>query len=140
MSGEGRTFLCLGAVVLLVGTALGAYGTHGVRGSVDAGAWLAYEAAVDYQIFHGLGLLAVGLVAERYPRLRLVGIAGWLLLGGVVLFSGSLYATTFGAPGPVGRAAPFGGACFILGWACLAWAALKVGPQGGPGPDRGENI
>ncbi len=114
-----RFLLGAAALALLLATLLGAYGTHGLRGSLTAAAWEAYQTAIDYQFYHGLGLLGTTLVAQRYPDSRLIALSGWLLLAGVILFCGSIYATTFGAPAIVASITPLGGMAFMLGWLAL---------------------
>lgn len=47
-------------------------------------------------------------------------------LGGIVLFSGSLYALAAGAPAWVGAITPLGGIGFLVGWVVLAWAARTI--------------
>ncbi len=114
-----RFLLGSAALALLLATLLGAYGTHGLRDSLSAAAWDSYATAVQYQFYHGLGLIGTTLVAQRYPASKLIAMAGWLLLTGVILFCGSIYATTFGAPASVGSMAPIGGLAFMLGWLSL---------------------
>jgi uncharacterized membrane protein YgdD (TMEM256/DUF423 family) len=46
--------------------------------------------------------------------------AAVLILVGIVLFSCSLYALTFGAPRLVGVVTPFGGLTLMAGWICFA--------------------
>lgn len=75
-----------------------------------------WQTAVQYHAWHALGLLAVGLSVES----TWVKAAGWLLLGGIVLFSGSLYALALGAPKGLGAVTPFGGVAFIAGWIVFA--------------------
>ena len=111
-----RFLLGSAALALLLAALLGAYGTHGLRDSLSAAAWDSYATAVQYQFYHGLGLIGTTLVAQRYPASKLIASAGWLLLTGVILFCGSIYATTFGAPASVGSMAPIGGLAFMLGW------------------------
>ena len=126
----------MGALVLFAATVLGAYGTHGVQGVVDAARWSAYEVAVDYQFYHGLGIIAAGILADRVPDSRLIWWSGWVLLAGIVGFSGSIYATTFGAPDAVGGLAPLGGVAMMAGWLLLAlgaWQAARArGNDGQP--------
>ena len=117
----------IGATVLFAATVLGAYGTHGVQGVVDAARWSAYEVAVDYQFYHGLGIIAAGILAERFPDSRLIAWSGWVLLAGIVGFSGSIYATTFGAPDAVGAMAPLGGLAIMAGWLLLALGVWQTG-------------
>ena len=82
----------------------------------------AFETAVDFQFFHGLGLLVVTLLGERYLRSKAIWLAAWLLVAGTLLFCGSIYATTFGLSPSVGSAAPIGGVAFMAAWAVLALA------------------
>src|SRR5437899_8582307 len=80
------------AILLALAVALGAFGAHGLKGRLDAYSMGVYEKAVLYHFFHALGLLAVSIL----PRVGALGEAAgnlvcWLLLAGIVLFSGSLY-------------------------------------------------
>ncbi len=115
-----RFLLGAAALALFVATLLGAYGTHGLRDTLTAAAWDSYETAIAYQFYHGLGLIGTTLVAQRYPGSRLIALSGWLLLAGIILFCGSIYATTMGAPAAIGSLAPLGGMAFMLGWLALA--------------------
>ncbi len=119
-SPERHILIVIGGLVLFAATALGAYGTHGVQGVVDAARWSAYEVAVDYQFYHGMGIIVAGILADRFPDSRLIAWSGWVLLAGVAGFSGSIYATTFGAPAAVGALAPLGGLAMMAGWLLLA--------------------
>jgi uncharacterized membrane protein YgdD (TMEM256/DUF423 family) len=47
-----------------------------------------------------------------------------LLVAGIALFSGSLYALSLGAPRALGAVAPAGGLAFILGWLAFAVAVI----------------
>ena len=126
MSVESRIFLVAGSFTLLTATILGAYGDHGVRGNLDASQWEAYKTAVNYQFFHGLGLLVIAQLIERYPGSRLISPAAWLLLIGILLFSGSIYATTFGAPDAIGTLTPLGGLSMVAGWLSLVLGVLRA--------------
>jgi uncharacterized membrane protein YgdD (TMEM256/DUF423 family) len=112
-------------MLLLVATALGAYASHGLEGVLEPRALASLKTAVEYHFYHGLGLLAAGILADRYPESKLFFVAGLLFLSGIVLFCGSIYVTSFGGPAAVGRAAPVGGICFMLGWLALAVAAIR---------------
>ncbi len=126
MSPDRLTLVAVGALTLCIATALGAYGTHGVQGTVDAASWSAYQVAVDYQFYHGLGIIAAGILANRYPAARWIAASGWVLLAGTVAFCGSIYATTFGAPEAIGSVAPLGGLAMMAGWFMLALGALRA--------------
>jgi len=128
MSNRNRNSILIaaGAFALFLATALGAYGTHGVQGTVDVQSWNAYQVAVDYQFYHGLGVIAAAMLAERFPQSRWIGISGWILLVGMIAFSGSIYATTFGAPSGIGALAPLGGLGMMAGWLSLAFGVLRT--------------
>ena len=124
---ERLTLIATGCLVLFAAAALGAYGTHGVQGVVDAARWGAYEVAVDYQFYHGLGIVAAGILADRFPESRSIARSGWILLIGIAVFSGSIYATTFGAPDAIGALAPLGGLAMMAGWLLLALGVWRAG-------------
>lgn len=116
----------VGAVALALGVAAGAFGAHGLRGRLDEYSMGVYERAVFYHFVHALGLLVVPLFA----RLNLMSSAGAgrvcvLLLAGVVLFSGSLYALALSGVRTLGAVTPFGGIAFIAAWALLAFELLR---------------
>ncbi len=124
MSFENRILLCLAGVSLLVATIAGAAASHAL-GGLDARALHSFEIAVQFQFFHGLGLIAVTLVGARHASVP-IRIAAWLLVVGTVLFCGSIYATSLGAPAVVGRAAPVGGVAFMIAWLAFAWGASRL--------------
>ena len=121
----GRAFMILGATAGFLGVALGAFGAHGLRGQVSAHMLTVFQTGVQYQMYHALALLFVGLWAERNPHLRYTNWAGGLLLLGIVLFSGSLYLMVLSGNRSLGMITPFGGVCFLSGWAILAAGLLR---------------
>jgi len=121
-----RTFFGLGAVLAFLGVALGAFGAHGLRGTLSAQDMATFEAGVRYQLVHALALLAVAWASTRWPGAT-VHAAGWLFVAGTVVFSGSLYVLVLTGPRWLGAVTPLGGVCFLLGWGLLAWSALRGG-------------
>ena len=121
-----RTFLALGALIVGIGVALGAFGAHALEGLVSPERLGTFETGVRYQLYHGLGLLGVAFAASRLPGSRLVSAAGWLLVAGVVIFSGSLYLLVATGATWWGAVTPLGGVAFLAGWGCLVWAALRA--------------
>ncbi len=126
MSIAHRILFAAGALALLLATIFGAYGAHGLQGTLPDRALNAYRTAVGYQFYHGLGLILTTLLAQRFPASRLIAASCWLLLIGIVLFCGSIYATSFGAPAVIGSAAPIGGTALMLGWLALAIGVLRA--------------
>jgi uncharacterized membrane protein YgdD (TMEM256/DUF423 family) len=119
-----RLFLALGAVSAALAVAAGAFGAHALRARLAPDQLAVFETAARYHMFHALGLLAVAWAASRFPGAA-VAWAGWLLLAGTVLFSGSLYALALTGVRALGAVTPLGGVAFVAGWALLAWAALR---------------
>ncbi|MFW6198508.1 MAG: DUF423 domain-containing protein, partial [Acidobacteriota bacterium] len=83
-----------------------------------------YHTAARYQLYHALGLLAVAGATTRW-RHRATAAAGWLFVAGTLLFSGSLYVLSLTGIRWLGAVTPLGGVAFLIGWACLAWAAWR---------------
>jgi uncharacterized membrane protein YgdD (TMEM256/DUF423 family) len=119
-----RTFFALGALSAGLAVAAGAFAAHGLRARVTPELLAVFETGARYQMYHGLGLLAVAGAAARWPGSG-AGIAGWLFIAGTVLFSGSLYLLALGAPRWLGAVTPAGGLCFLAGWALLVRAVLR---------------
>ena len=111
--------LAIAGLLLALATVLGAFGAHALKGHLAPDRLQVYETAVRYHFFHALGLLGIGLTL-RFVDTGLVRWAALLIIVGVVLFSGSLYALTFGAPRPVGIVTPLGGLALIAGWMAYA--------------------
>jgi uncharacterized membrane protein YgdD (TMEM256/DUF423 family) len=117
-----RLFAVLGALSALIAVALGAFAAHGLRGRLAPELLGAFETGARYHMYHALGLLAVAWACGRWPGTPVL-LAGWLFVGGIVLFSGTLYLIGVGGPRGLGALTPVGGVAFMLGWLALAWAA-----------------
>ncbi|HLJ51579.1 MAG TPA: DUF423 domain-containing protein [Bryobacteraceae bacterium] len=102
------------AVALGLGVILGAFGAHALKSRLDPESLGIWEKAVFYHFVHALGLLVV----SRIPKTDGVG---WLLVAGIVLFSGSLYLLATTGIRILGAVTPLGGLCFIAAWLLLAW-------------------
>ena len=111
--------LAVAGVLLALATVLGAFGAHALKAQLAPDRLQVYETAVRYHFFHALGLLGIGLTL-RFVDTGPVRWAALLVLVGVVLFSGSLYALTFGAPRIFGPITPLGGLALIAGWTSYA--------------------
>lgn len=105
---------------------LGAFGAHALKARLAAELLAAWNTGVQYHLWHALGMILVGLSATLIPDGPWLRAAGLLLLAGIVLFSGSLYALALGAPKGIGVVTPFGGLAFILGWLALGAALLRA--------------
>ena len=118
-----RTFLLLGAVAAFLAVALGAFGAHGLRGRLSPDMMAVFQTGVQYHMYHALALLLVSAMMSRLGG-WLIQTAGWAFAAGIVLFSGSLYALALSGVTTLGAITPLGGVAFLIGWACLAFAAL----------------
>ncbi len=120
-----RFWFSSGCLMAGLGVAAGAFGAHALKERLPDDLLAVFETAVRYQIYHALGLLAVAFAVNRWPS-GSFQLAGWLLLVGIVLFSGSLYALCLTRIRILGVITPFGGICFLIAWALLAWEAWKA--------------
>ena len=119
LSFEARALLCYAGLSLFVATVGGALGSH-VLTQLDARSLHSFETAVQFQFFHGLALIALVLAGMRGIGGRWLWLAAWLIAAGTLLFSGSIYAKTFGAPPGIVSVAPYGGVAIMLGWLLFA--------------------
>lgn len=116
-------YVKIGALAAMLSVVLGAFGAHALEDKLSADMMDVYETGVQYHMFHAIGILLVALLMERLPRRNLALWAARLLLVGIVLFSGSLYALALSDAEVLGAITPLGGVAFIAGWICLALAA-----------------
>ena len=118
-----------GALLLALAVLIGAFGAHALKARLDEYAREIYERAVFYHFVHGLGLLALGIaLAAHVAAPAAANAAGWLLLAGTVIFSGSLYALALSGMRALGAITPLGGLAFVGGWIAFALACAS-----GPG-------
>ncbi|MCW8907036.1 MAG: DUF423 domain-containing protein [Sedimenticola sp.] len=122
-------FCCALSGFLVV--ALGAFGAHALAASLTPKLQATYQTAVEYQGLHTLAALAITLLSLHFPESRWLTRAGWLMLLGILLFSGSLYLLALTGIRALGMITPFGGLTLLLGWAMLAFAVLRL-----PGRNR----
>lgn len=117
-----KQVVIIGAVLVVLGIILGAFGAHGLEKLVDSNALLSYETGVRYQMYHGFALIILGVNADK-----LLGSSKWivrLMLAGVILFSISIYFLVLQEPLGVsfkflGPVTPIGGVVMITGWIAL---------------------
>ena len=114
-----RSILAVAGLLLAVATACGAFGAHALQSRLAPDRLHVYETAVRYHFFHALGLLAIGLTIRALDSL-LLRCSAVLVIAGLIVFSGSLYALALGAPRPLGAVTPLGGLALIAGWIAFA--------------------
>jgi uncharacterized membrane protein YgdD (TMEM256/DUF423 family) len=116
-------WLLIGAVSGFLGVALGAFGAHGLPKDTPPQALEWWKTAAQYHLVHALALLLTGLAGLHGVR---VDVCGWCFLAGTLIFSGTLYAMTLGAPRFLGAVTPIGGVLLLAGWVALALAARSL--------------
>ena len=121
MSGinEARLLLCIAGLMLLDATIGGAVASH-VLTNLDERSLRSFDTAVEFEFFHALGLIGIVLVADRIGATSWLRAAAWLIVVGVLLFSGSIALVTFGAPRDMLSLAPYGGVALMVAWLTFA--------------------
>jgi len=118
-----RFWTVLAALNAFLAVGAGAFGAHGLRARVSPRLLEVWQTASQYQMYHALGLLAVAWLASE--KGDVADPAGWAMLVGIVLFSGSLYAMTLTGITRLGAITPLGGVAFLVAWALVARAGLR---------------
>ncbi len=98
----------LAALSAAIAIMAGAFGAHLASG--QAVEWL--KTGAFYQLTHAIALLSLGAAPPWVQR---------LLLGGSLIFAGTLYLMALGLPRWLGAVTPIGGAMMISGWLLLAY-------------------
>jgi len=120
-----KAFIIVGAINAFLAVALGAFGAHGLKDRLDAHYLDIWKTGVTYQMFHATGILILGLLLGRVPMSSLFNWSGWLMLAGIILFSGSLYLLSLTKVGILGAITPLGGVCFLAAWVLMIVGAVK---------------
>ncbi|MEL7221857.1 MAG: DUF423 domain-containing protein, partial [Bacteroidota bacterium] len=124
-----KNFIRIGAISMAIAVILGAFGAHGLKEIISVESMKTFETGARYHIYHSLAILLIGiLLYDRKTRLML--IAGWLFVIGIIFFSGSLYLLSMAEVEnlPVnilGPITPIGGVILILGWVLLAASTFQ---------------
>ncbi|PIC76274.1 hypothetical protein CSV74_12245 [Sporosarcina sp. P19] len=122
-------FIIAGAINAAIAVGFGAFGAHALKDRLSEHYLAIWETAVQYQMFHAIALLAIGILMSSTllgPSTQL-SWAGYLILAGIIVFSGSLYVLSLSGIGILGAITPIGGVAFIAGWIMLIIAAVKFG-------------
>ncbi|MGV3487918.1 MAG: DUF423 domain-containing protein [Tuberibacillus sp.] len=122
-----KLFAVLGAINAFVAIALGAFGAHGLKDKLSAHYMDIYHTGVQYHMMHAVGLLIVGILADKLAGAQggLMSWAGWLMFAGIVFFSGSLYLLSVTKIGVLGAITPIGGVLFLVSWVLVVIAVIK---------------
>lgn len=118
------TLLLLGAVMMFLAVALGAFGAHALKKKLSEDMMKIFQTGIQYHIAHALGLLLLGLISAQTESASLIVLAGWFLFAGIILFSGSLYALSLTGIRKLGAITPLGGVAFLIGWVITVIAVI----------------
>ena len=120
-----RTFLKAGAILGFIAVGAGAVASHGLSKRISTEAISIFELAVRYEMYHALTLIGVGLLSAKSVTLP-IKCAGWLMIGGTIIFCGALYALSLSGQQWWGTLTPVGGIALMAGWGCLIWAVCST--------------
>jgi len=119
-----QIFIATSAILGFLGVALGAFAAHGLKTRLSADMLAIFETGARYHLIHAVALLAIGILA-RQMDVTSIKVAGFAMIFGILVFSGSLYALATTGVRVLGAITPIGGVGFLVGWAALAMAALQ---------------
>lgn len=123
-------WIAAGALLLLLGVILGAFGAHLLAGRLEPRQLASYQTGVLYHLLHALGLVLLGVVGQLGRETRALRASAAAMAFGIACFSGSIYLMTAGAPRALGMVAPVGGLSFMVAWGLLAAHALSRARMG----------
>ena len=118
-------------IIMLAGSngflavALGAFAAHGLRARLSPELLATFQTGVQYHMYHALALFGIGIMMINFPAANLLRISAYLMLAGIVFFSGSLYLLSISGIRWLGAITPIGGVCFLIAWALLVWFAAR---------------
>lgn len=121
-----QVFIAIAAASGFLAVALGAFGAHALKTRLPPDLLAIWQTAVQYQFWHTLALLGVGIYMAHSTPTKTLAAGGWLFTIGILFFSGSLYALSLTGQRWLGAITPIGGALWLAAWACLCYAALKA--------------
>ena len=120
-----KAFIIIGAINAFIAVALGAFGAHGLADKLEPKYLDIWKTGVTYQMFHATGIFVIGLLLSKVTNSPQFTWAGWLMLLGIILFSGSLYVLSLTKIGILGAITPLGGVCFLVAWILIIIGAIK---------------
>ena len=120
-----RLAILLGAGNAALAIVLGAFAAHAIKDSLSERMLAIFNTGVEYHLYHGLGLIILGILIKQFPSTILLNIAVYLMLFGIIIFCGSLYALSLTGITNFGMITPFGGLAFITAWICIVIAFIK---------------
>ncbi len=122
---SARIFMMTGIISSGCAVGFGAFGAHALKQTLSAYSLQIFQTAVNYQMWHSIGLILIGLSLNLILPSRLLNISAWFMLGGIILFSGSLFALSISGLRWLGMITPLGGLFFLIAWTLFAIAIYR---------------
>ncbi len=120
-----KFYLALGSINAILVVLIGAFGAHGLKAKLTVENMAIFQTGVQYHFYHAVGLILVGLIAWHIPTSPYLRWSAWLMIMGIILFSGSLYALSITNIRWLGMITPVGGMAFIIAWLLLSIGIIK---------------
>lgn len=125
--GSAKFFLLAGSANMMLAVVFGAFAAHALKSRLPEQILAIFHTGVEYHFYHALGLLVIGiLLTNQAVAPTFFKWSGWLMLAGIVLFSGSLYLLCITGLRWFGMITPIGGTLFIAAWLVLISGILKI--------------
>ena len=122
---QSNVIISIGSFNSAIAILFNAFGAHGLKDRLEP-RWLeVFETACRYHLWHGIGLILLGLLASRLTQARSTQIASLMLMG-IIIFSGSLYLLSITQLTWLGMITPLGGLSFIAAWLLLGWSMRQT--------------
>ena len=121
-----KLFIALGSLNAALAVLLGAFGAHVLKLKLTEASLAIYQTGVHYHFYHALGLILAGIIIMQNAPASTFRWSGWLMLTGIILFSGSLYLLSITNIRWLGAITPFGGLAFIIAWLVLFTGIIKT--------------
>lgn len=120
-----KLIIMMAGVNGFLAVSLGAFAAHMLRDRLSPELLNTFQTGVQYHMYHALAMFGIGLMMVNFPAANLLRISAYLMLAGIVLFSGSLYLLSITGIRWLGAITPLGGLCFLAAWALIVWFAAK---------------
>lgn len=120
-----KNIVTIAAISMALTVALGAFSAHALREVLDERLLKIFNTAVEYQLYHSLGLLLIGNLLMSHRDNLFLKRAAYTMLIGMVVFSGSLYLIVVTGINKLGMITPIGGVLMIIAWLLLAWSQYR---------------
>lgn len=125
MNNSSKKFMILASLMMALSVMIGAFGAHALKESLDAYSRGIFATGVEYQFYHALGLFVVAFALHVKEDAKIC-VAGYIMLGSIFVFSGSLYILALTGLTWLGAITPIGGLGFIVAWVLLCFGFLSI--------------